>query len=665
MNILERPDSRGSSTAPRWLRLAGGAILAAFLVSILASCSSDDTATKGKKSKRGGEDTGEGEDGGSADDIAAEVEGLLEEAKKLGAEKSQGEALAATQKVIASAEEAEGEASKKKYKQARTRLKRILDEQLKINESIKKLATTQAEVDAAKKKADAAKAAENSPLLYKEGQDLHKKANDAFAKRTMESVELASRSYLQAKDRFEQAALAAADNITYRKGAEDEKKEMLKYKEMARAKQADEKAATDWLQANQAEREADRYFVNAEFQTAIEIFRQATRQYQGAVQALQSDEENRLMMEKMAAEALASATQGRPASPGGETEAEPDPLPSRGTPVPVPIPTPVPQVTALGGGAPVPGGFNPDVFKQDLDAEDEAFLTEHYRKLTPSGIIQYDVSTGAVSLDYALGKDVKTDALLPGMQKAWISFKPMFAPTKNQTPEQQRENSAFSFEGNTQGTVIFPVPFRFFSRVEWDMQIGTMDNNATFNVLLMFDTKKKGAYMTDWLRTGIMRAGLPNLGSRGLDPQYLKPANEWFLKTRDIPMLVDYQMSDLKTGKFTVTYDVGGDEEITQSVAGTNYTRGYIAFKWSRVKFKVVGLHMSGILDKEAAVAQLRKSLKLPKAKASKEKAEPEAEPEPDPTISGGEGDGAGPTGAGVDGDASAKGKSPGGVFEH
>ncbi|HVR73803.1 MAG TPA: hypothetical protein VMT52_05700 [Planctomycetota bacterium] len=663
MNILERLDSRGSSTAPRWLRLAGGALLAAFLTATLASCSSDTTGgKKGTKSKRGGEDASEEENGGSTDEIAEEVEANREKAKKLGAEQSFSDTVAVIDRFIASAEDSEGEASTKKYKQANSRLKRLIDDQLKLNEDVKKLAPVLAGVEAAKKQAEAAKAAENSPVLYKEGQDLHKKATDALTKPTPESVHLASRSLLQAKDRFDQAAISAADSILYRKGAEEEKAAMLKYKEMAQAKQADEKAAADWLQARQAEREADRYFALAEFQTATEIYRQATRQFQGAVQAVQSDEENRLMMEKMEAEAVASAAQQERFASSQAAEADPVPFEPRGTPVAVPIQTPVPQAAPLlGGGAPIPEGFDPEVFKQDLDAEDEAFLTEHYRKLTPSGIIQYDVSTGAVSLDYTLGKDVKADALLPGMQKAWINFKPLFAPSRNQTPEEQRENAAYSFEGNTQGLMIFPVPLRFFARIEWDMGIGTMDNSASFNVLSMYDMKKKGAFMTDWLRIGIMRAGLPRLSSKGLDPQFLKPANEWFLKTRDIPMKVEYQMSDLKTGKFTVTYDVDGDDEVKQSITGTNYTRGYIAFKWSRVKFRVVALRISGILDKEEAVAKLRMDLKMPKAKASKEKEEPE--PEPEPTTSGGEEDGAEPTGAG--GSASAKGKPAGGVFEH
>src|SRR5881409_305470 len=70
----------------------------------------------------------------------------------------------------------------------------------------------------------------------------------------------------------------------------------------------------------------------------------------------------------------------------------------------------------------------------------------------------------------------------------------------------------------------------------------------------------------------------------------------------------------LKSGLFTVTFEVGDDiKGATNTYAYRGIERGLVGFQWSRVKFEVRNLQITGILDKKAAADILREKLKLPK----------------------------------------------------
>lgn len=85
------------------------------------------------------------------------------------------------------------------------------------------------------------------------------------------------------------------------------------------------------------------------------------------------------------------------------------------------------------------------------------------------------------------------------------------------------------------------------------------------------------------------------------------------------------------TAQFSVTYDVGGDDETTNSVPlkGNAYENGQVGFWWNGTKFRLHNLKICGILDKAAAVNQLRAKLGIPKGSGgSKDDAEDEEDVE-------------------------------------
>ncbi|HLU46738.1 MAG TPA: hypothetical protein VK116_01600, partial [Planctomycetota bacterium] len=58
------------------------------------------------------------------------------------------------------------------------------------------------------------------------------------------------------------------------------------------------------------------------------------------------------------------------------------------------------------------------------------------------------------------------------------------------------------------------------------------------------------------------------------------------------------------------------------------YENGWIGFYWSDCKFKILNLQICGVLDKKAAVEQLRKKLRIPKGSGASKKPVEEEEVE-------------------------------------
>jgi hypothetical protein len=92
----------------------------------------------------------------------------------------------------------------------------------------------------------------------------------------------------------------------------------------------------------------------------------------------------------------------------------------------------------------------------------------------------------------------------------------------------------------------------------------------------------------------------------GEDPETDEPTEEELTKTASLTCLYDTKIDPLEN-------TFRSKNPITHS--------GYVGFKWNRVKFTVKRLKISGILDKEMAVAQLKKIMRI---KPSKKKKKPQ-----------------------------------------
>jgi hypothetical protein len=278
-------------------------------------------------------------------------------------------------------------------------------------------------------------------------------------------------------------------------------------------------------------------------------------------------------------------------------------------------------------------GFDSTRYPQDdSGAEDDALILEHIRKLSPK--LEYDPATAAVTLDYTIGVDVKS-ALKDDppckelQQKQHILFEPPVSDRRIEIePISGKKTSPYSFSANTQGIVAFPVPFRYYVRVELKLSLLALDRTGTFDCLVMYDRTKSESLVAEWLKVGVMKGGVPSvvpLSTGEHAREYGGPADRWFPKTHEVPMLVEYRMPDpdpkragkdpLKTGLLTVEFEVGNNlRSATSSYPskGESLQRGLVGFQWSRVKFQVRDLQITGILDKKAAAEILREKLKLP-----------------------------------------------------
>jgi chemotaxis protein histidine kinase CheA len=616
MYLLEHLEPAAHRYAGALFRILVGATL----VAAFTSCSGDNP---GRGTKKGSSSAASSD---AVEELAAEVTELLAQAEKAGVP---DKALEKADKYRAQAEDAledeETSKARKKYKIARKAVTKAIKAQQKVAKAIDELEVLRKAVVASKKKAQEANAATNAPDdLWKEAADLVKKAEAEVKNATAQSVRVARSSFDQARDLYEEAATAAIDNAAIRLQAESEKKVMADLKSKAKAKQADEKAAGEWLRAGQTERDAETFFASGKFRNAVETFKQATQSYQRALETVVQQEATAKYQAEFEARDKETRTQEEAArqkyledqrNRQADSDFDADDFDGGND-----------DAAAFDTGAsiPLPEGFDAEICVQDLDAEDEEFLATHYKELTKSGILEYDPAAGAVRLDYTLGKDVKVDIQKRSIRnKAHISFKHFAQQRKDLggTLKEQRDKSPFSFAGNTVGLVTFPVPFRCWARVDYFMQIQTMDNNGTFRHLLMFNAKKKSGFVAEWLRAGYMSGNSPKLSTRGLPRKFLGSANEWFDKTSDKGMRIEFRLGDpeskkdpSKSGLFSVTYDLGGDDEQENKIKSARYKHGLVGFQWNRVKFEVRELVVTGILDKQKAVSILRKKLGVKKA---------------------------------------------------
>jgi hypothetical protein len=605
--------------------------LVSFLSCFLASCD-------GKKA-------GQGEGEANIEELQTTVDDQLEKAKKLGLKS--GEDYDVITKLVDDAKKAaddgKNDVASKKLKQAAKKLQAWTDDRKAVQEAVKKVAEIRAAAEQAKKSADAGKTQENAPDIYKQALDSLTSAQASLEKpASTKAVDLAKRDLLRAKELFEQAKQSAGQNELVKKQAETEKQEMVKVKEKAKSHGAQEKAENEWLAAEGLARDADAFMASGEFRTALDGYRQAAARYLGSykdsvsadefekdrIQAAAADKEALVQLEKDQKKEAVAAAEREKAEVTAKPKAKAD-------------------VVAQAPAIFLFEGFDPTKYPQDdSDAEDDALILEHIRKLSPK--LEYDPVTAAVTIDYTIGVDVKNalkddPSYKPLQQKQYILFEPPVYDRKVEIddPVKRKKASPYSFAGNTQGVVAFPVPFRYYVRAEFKLSILTLVRSATFDCLVMYDRKKSDGYIGRWVNAGIMKGGAPKLmpltGEHAAE--YSKPADRWFPKTHEVPMLAEFRMPDpepkragkdpLKTGLLTVSFEVGDDLHGATSLypsKGEPLQRGLVGFQWGGAKFEVRNLQITGILDKKVAADILRAKLKLPKKAAKAEAKEKKEE---------------------------------------
>ena len=623
------------------------------------------TASKRKKksdSKK--EKSGSRKSSSSNDDAIDELDDLFAEAKDLGANDMFASAYRSARKYFNDGkDEDDASKAKKKFDRARRAIESVIED---AKDAQKEIASAKKlKEKAAEKKAEATKlgADKLAPDDFKDAEAELADANDALSDGDPGQ---ASEAYEAAIQIFDDAIEAAKENQALVARAEQERGAMDAFKTQAKAADADTKAIDDWLLATQQEREGDSNLEQGNFQAAISSYKQATQGYVAALKAVKSDAELAEMMEKADAAAKAFREQELALAAkkiDADTEkarikAEAQKVARRNTGTAVIPPgasaADFQKQMAKQALSTVIAEFQPELYPQELDEEDEQFLRDNYQKLASA--LTYDPDTGAAVLDYMSSKTMSADwaRLYNSLRrKKYLSFT---NPMGGEGSELQQ-----SFLANTEGTLLILVPFKFRVRVEWDMSIQTMDASGKFHCILMYDAKKKSHYRTDWIHWQAAPLGKPKTVRLYPNKEFQGSANYWFDKTRDVPMLVEFKMpgGDIESTEPTLdelhdsallkcVYNRGLDEHENTYTSSSPFEHGgFVGFQWNRTKFTVKKLKITGILDKQKAVDLLRKKLGKKKKTSSRKKkpvetaggddedAEEEEETEKKPKVAG------------------------------
>jgi hypothetical protein len=529
------------------------------------------------------------------------------------------------------------------YKRASSEFKSIL---ANAEESSEKTAAVEKEkklADKAKAKADKAEAKLNAPDYYEPALEAYEDGLAGLKEATTASLSNAKRSFTDALEGFEDAATIAKENKQYRILAVNLKEKMESYKARALEKGADSKALGRWQQAESMELTADAALESGEFQQAAGQYTQAAQTYTEALKSVLDEtafqaELAKIKEEQKTADAefarrrkeeLELAVKAR--TGGGRLPPPPPPgtAPPAGSPRPPGTGLPPTGAAATTLSPTCVAGVDLSLFPQELDEEDEAFLIENLHELSKRA--NYDPDTGGVILDYTNGQELEKEIQKLRTPKSSISFvDPQMLLGGSDIPDQAQ----ISMDGNTSGTVLFPIPFKYKVRMSWAFNILTMTGKGDWGAIVSFDTRKKTRYRTNFLDIGSMKGSAP--------PNWKKMpgkpgtnANYWHTKQRPVNWVVELDMDKADDGgEIRATYDAGGTEELVNKIKSKKLNQsGLVGFKWRDVKFRIRKLTICGFLDKQETVRMLREKLGVKKEGSSKKEPEPEDEPEPDPTA--------------------------------
>ncbi|MBI4585155.1 MAG: hypothetical protein HY717_14175 [Planctomycetes bacterium] len=549
-------------------------ILALFSVWGLSACDS-------------GKEEGRKETAASAEKVRDEVNELFEKLKQEGADKafqqdfeSARTKLEAAEKLFIEGKEPESAPKFRDAKRAFARLEKQLEEFKKRAEGA---LVAQKEVEKTKAELLSKKVDANAPRQFKEAQKTYEQGVALVRSGDPRKIPQAEQLFKQALNQFNDAGQVAKENLSYKNKADGEKKEMLEMKAKAVEAEAEKLAAQAMLDAKQQERAAEADYKEGSFQRAYEGYKQAVQSYAFAVEQANS------------IKAISGANQ--------PAEGEKKEVAESGKTVPEKSAVPQPEKLE-----------KPEAAEADSD---DLFLADNIKKLA-AGITGYDAVSGELTLTYHIGDILKKDIVILNLPKPeYLRFRELMGPDKK-TLQGQEEDLGMSFEVNTLGFFLIPIPFLNEFTVEYKMELMMMKNEGSFSVVFFSDDKGKNQWQGDWVTfrqftaTGVPKSFYTSDKSKAISP------NKWFIKTEKVGMLVHSEPSPKSPDKkllFSVYYRV---EDPAELPAPSNQIEvplpkggysGYVGFYWKDVKARIRNLIIKGIIDKPATVKKLQEKL--------------------------------------------------------
>ena len=576
---------------------------------------------------------------------------LQQEAEAAGADKVDPEAFEAAVKKLEAAQSLNAEG---KEKPANSKVGGAIKDFKELLARAGESKKFEEEAAVSKKDADKTVAAlkrekvdENAPEAFKEIESLIAAADQNLKSGVATKLFDAKRSYDRVKDMATQARKDARENKDYKAKSEEQRKLAAEAEGKAVQANAEKIALSEMTQGRRALRTGDEAAKEAKFRNAFDEFRRAEDSFNSALQQASSD--------------LASA--GNPPPAGGVAIVD----------------VPAPEESAKKKRGKAAAAAPPDTEKPPeleevppepgaISAEDEIFLVQNINKLINSGVdIVYDQTSGELTVEYLFGDQLRVDVIyplgpIPPKQVYWKDPQ-LRIGSKDIKNEADKKALSHSFNANTSGMFLLPIPFRDHVTVEYRLEVGMMDSAGGMTCMTMASKDGKSYVGANFGTVEVWANGAKRGTTPPKEAAKRRSPNMWFLKDGR-NMRIEYKPSDKPADagkKSMVRILIEGQEDLEEVSASKPFPSrsGFVGFTWSRTKFNVRGLKISGKLDKQAAVQALKKKMGVkegdgdaaPAGKSVKKSVAPKR-PEQDGGESGGDG-------ATVDGESKPKAKKP------
>src|ERR1041385_1950692 len=200
-----------------------------------------------------------------------------------------------------------------------------------------------------------------------------------------------------------------------------------------------------------------------------------------------------------------------------------------------------------------------------LTAEEETFLAENLRVLMPSGVpFTYDRATGTFSVTYEYGDQLRKDVSFPGgYDQRFYKWKENPRPGQFLPFRPNEPVPGMSFEGNTTGSLLLPIPFQDQVTLEYALEIGVMTPGPHLSALVMASSDGQSACAANFGTVEVWREGKSFSADPPTDPSCRGSPRRWFTRIRAVGMKVEFKPdgSDPKSARIDIWYDTGAAPE--------------------------------------------------------------------------------------------------------
>ncbi|MCZ6757024.1 MAG: hypothetical protein O7C39_01960 [Bacteroidetes bacterium] len=210
----------------------------------------------------------------------------------------------------------------------------------------------------------------------------------------------------------------------------------------------------------------------------------------------------------------------------------------------------------------------------------------------------YNPLTGEATLDYTSTEVLERDIRSSPLARVTVRNFPEWAGLLFSSPDILREY------------FLIPVPFKNQITVDYVVQLQIMDSSGSLSAVLFSSENGQTGWHVDFvtIRRLVENELAKNYPPK--EPKRRKSPNYWF-KSHQVPMRIevgpDRDPAYSSYLLMKVFYDYGNENKPSNVLRIRAGVSGYFGFSWNRVKFTLLKLKVTGVLDKQAALTALKR----------------------------------------------------------